>query len=99
MSVDQPPEFGDKLVTIYVTGGGGACNHLQHVTFEVQGGRLFIVGRIPESWGEYNWARGKTAAIAWDCVDRYILFDSIDEYHEESRKWADHKAAERTKQK
>lgn len=83
MLVDHLPDLSGKLICIYMTGRSQARYILQDVSFDIQGGRLFVVGRIPEDYDKYvTWAKGKPAAIAWDCVDYYILFESVEQFRE-----------------
>jgi hypothetical protein len=64
---DHLPDFSGKLISIYMTGRSGARYVLQDVTFDMQGGRLFVVGHIPEDYDKHvTWAKGQPAAIAWD---------------------------------
>lgn len=80
---DHLPDLSGKLICIYMTGRSGARYILQDITFDIQGGRLFVVGRIPEDYDKHvTWAKGQPAAIAWDCVDYYILFESVEQFRE-----------------
>jgi hypothetical protein len=48
--------------------------------FESQGGRLFIVGTVPNESSRDNWMEGLTTAIAWDAVQDYVVFESMDDF-------------------
>jgi len=87
---DHLPDFSGKLICIYMSGRSGARYVLQDVTFEMQGGRLFVVGQIPGDYDkQVTWAKGKPAAIAWDCVDYYILFESVAQFRESLESYRD----------
>jgi hypothetical protein len=92
---DHLPDFGGKLACIYVSGKSYVRYILQDIAFDMQGGRLFVVGRIPEDYDMHvPWAKGKPAAIAWDCVDYYIVFESVEQFRDALQKSRIHKAAE-----
>lgn len=48
--------------------------------FEYQGGRLFIVGTVPQDATESNWVLGCQGAVAWDRVTDYYIFDSAEAF-------------------
>ena len=48
--------------------------------FESQGGRLFLVGTVPEDASQDNWMEDLPCAIAWDTVQDYVVFDSMSDY-------------------
>jgi hypothetical protein len=48
--------------------------------WEMQGGRLFLIGTVPKKASQDNWMEGLTCAIAWDTVQDYVVFASIDDY-------------------
>ncbi len=67
------PDFRGKTVLIYTT-GENTTQLLTEPAFVMQAGRLFLTGRVPAlGW----WPDGLSAAIAWDSVDKYFVFDSV----------------------
>jgi hypothetical protein len=48
--------------------------------FEYQGGRLFLIGTIPEGSSDSGWDNNQIGAIDWSRVRNYILFNSLDDY-------------------
>ena len=50
--------------------------------FESQGGRVFLVGiRQPCSRHWPSWTDGIRCCIAWDCIEEYLVFESLSDYH------------------
>jgi hypothetical protein len=75
------PDFRGKTVVVY---GHGRAFYtpvvLSGCSFEVQGGRLFLVGRDQQSGSQPSWSNGARRAIAWEAVEDYLVFDSHQEY-------------------
>jgi hypothetical protein len=43
---------------------------------------LFLSGtNVPHAPGAYNWTDGVRRLVAWDAVEEYMIFDSVEEYH------------------
>lgn len=75
------PDFGGKVVLLYVSGGSRLLESgvlLESAAFRVLGGRLFLLGRIPEFGGQ--WLAQLESAVAWDSVHHYVVFDSPADY-------------------
>jgi hypothetical protein len=50
--------------------------------FETHGGRLFMSGtNVPHAPGAYSWTDGVRRLVAWDAVEEYMIFGSVEEYH------------------
>jgi hypothetical protein len=82
------PEFADKLLIVYVSNpprGMDAGVFLEFSSFQHYGGRLFLTGRVPEK-GDSGWASRLPAAVAWDSVVHYLVFDSRDDYERRTAK-------------
>ncbi|MES9818024.1 MAG: hypothetical protein ABW155_15365 [Candidatus Thiodiazotropha sp.] len=75
------PDFSEKYISMRVA-GSNYLHDLENPKFEYQGGKLFIIGKIPKSLGKPGWDDGKVAAIDWQHVRKYTLFDSLEELHE-----------------
>jgi hypothetical protein len=51
-------------------------------SFETQGGRLFLSGTsVPHAPGTYCLTDGVRRLVAWDAVEEYMVFDSVEHYH------------------
>jgi hypothetical protein len=85
------PDFSDKIVLVYLA--NRSDDHsivIEHPTFEIQGGRVFIVGQFAEGTTSNDWASGVQTAVSWDAVEQYLVFDTIEEYFSRiSQGWDD----------
>jgi hypothetical protein len=97
MPDDHLPDFKGKQIHIYLSGNSTNSYLIQDATLEMQGGRLFLVGQVSEAYDDHVWGRGKYAAIAWGCIDQYVLFDSEEQYRQEMQRWKAVKAAKAAK--
>jgi hypothetical protein len=51
-------------------------------SFETHGGRLFLSGtNVPHAPDSYSWTDGVRRLVAWDAVEEYMIFDSVEQYH------------------
>ena len=76
---ENVPEFEGKLLLIYFRSPGDQQYALiEQAQFETQGGRLFVVGRLPQFRG--GWGQGLRTAIAWDTIQQYFILDSVEQY-------------------
>ena len=87
MTDDSLPDFRGKLVVFYTSSRANRSYMLDEVTFEVQAGRLFVVGKVSREYDDDVWGRGATACIAWDGVEQYLVFDSPAHYHQETARY------------
>lgn len=86
----QEPDlsFEGKVVTVFINSGVRAFSEqlgwsLDGPKTQEQAGRLFLVGRtIAEYRGGTPWHHGATVHIPWDSVHYYLVFDSIEAYHD-----------------
>ncbi len=75
------PDFADKIVLIYLMGRSPDDGVLlQRAVFEVQGGRPFLIGDFAEGASANDWVAGVRTALAWDNVQQYFIFDSMEDY-------------------
>jgi hypothetical protein len=73
------PAFTNVVVSLSIAGEEDArC--LEHPTWERQGGRLFLVGKVPRGCSTNDWCEGIAAAVAWEAVTDYMVFDSAAQY-------------------
>lgn len=80
-SMMQFPDFSHKIVLVYLMGrppDDGVL--LEHAVFEIQGGRPFIIGDFAEGASANDWVAGVRTALAWDTVQQYFMFDSMEDY-------------------
>ncbi|MBS3797347.1 hypothetical protein V1358_11425 [Pseudoalteromonas sp. YIC-656] len=79
MDKEYMPDFSGKCISMRLVDSD--CSHdLVDPKFEVQAGRLFIVGIIPEGASESNWDANQLGAVAWEQVRNYTLFDNLASY-------------------
>jgi hypothetical protein len=77
----QLPDFSQKLVLIYLMGRSPDDGVLlENARFEIQGGRPFLVGDFAEGGSANDWVAGVHTALAWDSVQQYFVFDSMEDY-------------------
>lgn len=87
MPIDQFPDFSGKLVVFYLVDRPNRSYMLEDATFDMQAGRLFVVGKVSKEYDDDVWARGSTACLAWDCVEQYLIFESAAHYHRERERY------------
>ena len=71
------PDFAGKCVSISLEDVDDSSYDLYDPHFEMQGGRLFIVGTVPHDATRSNWSEGCLSAVAWDRVTDYVVLDSL----------------------
>lgn len=81
---DGLPDFSGKMVVFYTANAPRAIQDgilLEFITFQNYGNRIFVNGRIPltDSRG-IEWESNLKAAIAWDDVTHFVVFDSREDY-------------------
>lgn len=83
--MDAYPDFSGKCISITIMDDDR--NHdLFDPKFELQGGRLFIIGTTPKGATVSDWVEGVTGAVAWDRVTDYFLFDDLESYYAATKK-------------
>ena len=73
------PDFSGKILSITIMDDDVSYD-LTDPHFEVQGGRLFIIGIVPKGATGSNWSAGATSAVAWERITDYYVFNSLDAY-------------------
>ena len=91
MDKDSLPDFTGKCLSIRIE-HSDYSHDLFDPHFEYQGGRLFLIGTIPEGSSESGWDNNQIGAIDWARVRNYILFNSIDEYFQAVKVSESHKS-------
>ncbi len=75
------PDFAGKVVLLYLTYTSDDRGIvLEDPVFQAQGDRLFLVGRIAEGTSPNDWVAGSMSGVAWESVDQYLVFDSLEDY-------------------
>ena len=80
----QTTDFSGKVISITIT-GQDVSHDLVDPRFDLQAGRMFIVGSTPKGATESGWAVGALCAVAWDRVTDYFLFESLEQYEKATR--------------
>jgi hypothetical protein len=73
------PKVAGKVLSVLCV-GEDTGQLIYDPSFEEQGGRLFLVGTVPKEASQDNWMEGLPHAIAWETVQDYVIFDSMDDY-------------------
>ena len=73
------PNFKGKMVSI-LSEGEVTPSLIADTHFEIQAGRLFLVGTIPKGGSTGDWVAGLSCAVAWETVQEYIVFESAEDY-------------------
>lgn len=76
---DSLPDFSGKCISMMLIDDSHS-HDLDNPHFEYQGGRLFIIGTIPEAATDTGWSANQIGGVAWDRVRDYVLFDSLESY-------------------
>jgi hypothetical protein len=80
------PNFAGKVLVVYTRRRmWGDSVLLTDCTFELQGGRLFLLGTTQPKGSYGDWADGLRRAIAWDRVEEYLVLDSLEQYRERKK--------------
>ncbi len=96
MNKNDLPNFKGKCLSITAINNGGNFD-LYDPHFEYQGGRLFIVGTVPNSATQSNWAENAQGALAWDRVNDYLVFESLKKYLKAIEKSEDYQKKKKSK--
>jgi hypothetical protein len=75
------PSFANRVLSV-VCVGEDTGQLIANPKWEKQGGRLFLIGTVPKKASQDNWMEDLPCAIAWDTVQDYVVFASIDDYFE-----------------
>ena len=80
MNKDHLPDFSGKCISLRIVDSENS-HDLYDPSFEYQGGRLFLVGTIPDGATDSGWDANQKGGIAWDSVKNYVLFDDLEAYN------------------
>ncbi len=73
------PNFSGKCLSISIINDTHNYD-IYDPTFETQGGRLFITGKVPKGATDSNWAMNSQIFVAWDRVSDYYVFKNLKAY-------------------
>ncbi len=80
--MDNLPNLEGKILLIYLMHSGGEhFTVIEQPRFDLQGDRLFLVGRLAPYKG--GWGHGLPTAVAWDAVQQYFVFESLEQLEKE----------------
>ena len=89
------PDFSGKVVEVSIKGDSYAFA-IDRPRFELQCGRLFLVGIVPHGTSQGDWSLGAGCAVAWDSVTDYLVFDSVEHYEKGLAKAAKYRSKHKT---
>ncbi len=76
---EKLPDFSGKCISITIK-DDSLSHDLNNPHFELQGGRLFVVGTVPEGATKSNWVVNCQSGVAWDRVTDYFIFENLESY-------------------
>lgn len=75
------PDLTQKIVLVYLSNRSSEDSVvIENPIFQVQGDKIFLVGRIAEGTTPNDWASGVATAICWESIEQYMVFDSLQDY-------------------
>jgi hypothetical protein len=77
--MENLPDLSGKCVSITIM-DDDTSHDLNDPHFEIQGGRLFIAGTVPDGATSSNWVVNCQSVIAWDRVTDYFIFENLESY-------------------
>lgn len=81
-------DISNKIVFIYKIRSSNDVA-LLNPRFEIHFDRVFLVGVVPDGGSASDWLSGLTTYVAWDEVEEFVIFDSLEEYYSRlSRTWS-----------
>jgi hypothetical protein len=79
MNKHDLPDFSGKCLSLKILESEHS-HDLYDPHFEVQAGRLFLIGTIPQGSSASGWDANQTGAVAWEHVRNYVLFESLEAF-------------------
>jgi hypothetical protein len=86
MNESKHPDFSGKHVLFYLSNSPGSYL-VQDIDFQEFGGRLFLTGRASEALEEDAWTRNLPVGFDWAAIERYIVFESGEDYRNRIAVW------------
>ena len=74
------PDLSGKIVMLYLNDRTHETT-IENPVFETHNGRLFLAGRVPNGGSQNDWLTGLAVYIAWDQVQEFVIFDSLEDYY------------------
>jgi hypothetical protein len=90
MKKPKLPNFSKKFVSASIIGDEYSYT-VDRPHFEMQGGKLFLIGTVPRGVSSGDWIEGAVRAVAWDRVTDYLVFDSVEHYRKGLAKFEKYK--------
>lgn len=87
---DKLPNFTGKTLSVILI-GDETSHVIVNPRFEMQGGRLFLIGTSPPGASIRDWLAELEECLAWDRVQEYVVFSSAEEYFKRVKTWAKRK--------
>ena len=76
---DKLPNFAGKTLSVVLI-GEDTSRVVVDPRFELQAGRVFLIGTSPPGVSKRDWMAGLDEALAWDRVQEYVVFASAEDY-------------------
>lgn len=73
------PDYAGCVLSLHVRGAEGSTR-LTGPSWQLIGGRLYLVGKLADSLERVDALAGCENAVAWDQVDDFLIFRSPEEY-------------------
>ena len=91
MDANDRPDFSGCLLYCAFSGAGTSEDAFSWTLFEYPewreiGGRLFLLGRIPEVSPD-QWLVGRETAVAWSAVSSFVVFRTREQYLESAGRY------------
>ena len=91
METSDLPDFSGFVLQLSLSNTGASEYAVDSVLLEYPewrhvGGRLFLVGRMPEV-DATSWVAGRETGVAWENVSSYVVFRSREEYRDSAARY------------
>jgi len=90
------PDFTDKVVSVLCV-NEDTSQLIFNPSFEEISNRVFLSGTVPKDSSEDNWMEGLQTSIAWETVQDFVVFDSMEDYLQRLHKTDKKKKAKKKK--
>lgn len=78
------PDFRGKTVAFHIRAKRDNHQLVSDPMFVVQAGRLFVTGAVPTL---DHWTDGLPVAFAWDLVQSYYVYESVEDFRSRCEKY------------
>jgi len=73
-------DFSGKIIVFYQATLTGPPSVLEKVEMRDVGGRVFVMGTRVNTGDKKELGRGCRCALAWDSIEAFDIFDSLEQY-------------------